>query len=118
MEVSGTLDSDKRSLWLRALNMVLCVIFYGVAEAVLTVVVIVQFFMLLFTGSAQQGLLQLGSQLSLFNYQIVRYLTFNSDELPFPWGPWPDHESADSPWSAVAQEQGARNPDSTPRRPL
>lgn len=115
MEVTGTLDSDKRSLWLRALYMLLCVIFYGVAEAVLTVVVIVQFFMLLFTGSAQQGLLQLGSQLSLFNYQIVRYLTFNSDELPFPWGPWPDHESAESPWSATATQEDAPT---TPRRPL
>ncbi|MFK7914430.1 MAG: DUF4389 domain-containing protein, partial [Pseudomonadales bacterium] len=99
MEVTGTLDSDKRSLWQRALYMVLCVIFYGLAEAVLTAVVIVQFFMLLFTGSAQQTLLQLGSQLSLFNYQIVRYLTFNSDDLPFPWGAWPDPESADSSWS-------------------
>lgn len=99
MEVTGTVDSDRRSLWLRALYMVLCVIFYGLAEAVLTVVVIVQFFILLFTGSAQPGLLQLGSQLSLYNYQIVRYLTFNSDDRPFPWGPWPDDESANSPWS-------------------
>lgn len=103
MEVSGTIDENRRNLWLRALYMVLCVIFYGLAEAVLTVLVVVQFFIILFTGAAQQGLLQLGSQISLYNYQIIRFITFNSEDRPFPWGPWPDDESSTSPWYADNQ---------------
>ena len=78
--------------------MVLFSVLYGVAKAVTTVVVIVQFLVVLFTGSTNTQLLRLGSSLSVYLYQIIRFLTFNTDATPFPLSEWPADEADSSPW--------------------
>ena len=75
--------------WLRLLFMLLFSIIYSVAEVVLVMVVVFQFFCVLFTGSRSDKVLSLGSQLSTFIYHIVRYLTYNSDIRPYPFSDWP-----------------------------
>jgi hypothetical protein len=44
----------------------------------------------LFTGDTNERLLTLGQNLSTYVYQITLFLTFNSDEHPYPFGDWPD----------------------------
>jgi len=90
--------SEQRELWRRLLFMVLFAVLFGLAKLVLTVVVIVQFIVILTSGSANGQLLKLGSGLSIYTYQIIRYLTFNSDSQPFPLSDWPEDESEQSPW--------------------
>ncbi|MEE8245430.1 MAG: hypothetical protein V3R27_10560, partial [Pseudomonadales bacterium] len=34
--------------------------------------------------------------------QIFRFLTFNSEERPFPFGAWPDDEPGDNRWVSNA----------------
>ena len=36
-----------------------------------------------------QPLLNFGAQLSTFVYQIYHYLTFNTEQRPFPFSDWP-----------------------------
>ncbi len=79
----------ERSTWLRGLYMLLFAIFYAVAEIVITAVVIFQFLLALFTGSSNERLLKLGQSLSTYVYQILQFLTFNSDYHPYPFGAWP-----------------------------
>ncbi len=98
MDPESRRKSDQRDLWRRLLFMVLFTVLYGLAKAVLTVVVIVQFIVIFTTGSANNQLLKLGSALSIYAYQIIRYLTFNSDSQPFPLSEWPEDESEQSPW--------------------
>lgn len=94
-----TRDSDDRGeVWKRGLFMLMFFVLYGVAEAVLTMLVLVQFVLVLITGSANQQLLRLGSSLSVYSYQVFSYLTFNSEQQPFPMDDWPQDESGDSPW--------------------
>jgi len=94
-----TRDSgDRGEVWKRGLFMLLFFILYGVAEAVLTMLVLVQFLLVLITGSANQQLLRLGSSLSVYSYQVFSYLTFNCEQQPFPMDDWPQDESGDSPW--------------------
>ena len=76
--------------WLRLLFMLLFSIIYSVAEVVLVMVVVFQFLFVLLTGSRNDKVLSLGSQISTFIYQIVRYLTYNSDIRPYPFGDWPN----------------------------
>jgi Domain of unknown function (DUF4389) len=80
----------KRATWLRALYMLLFTVFYGVAEIVLAAVVLFQLLSVLFTGDTNWRLLTLGQNLSTYVYQIMLFLTFNSDEHPYPFGDWPD----------------------------
>jgi len=89
---------DRGDAWRRALFMVLFAVLYGVAEVVMTVVIVGQFLMVLFTGSANGQLLKLGSGLSIYTYQILRYLTFSTEEQPFPMADWPRDEAHESPW--------------------
>lgn len=75
--------------WIRLLFMLLFGVIYSVAEVVLTLVVVFQFLCVLFSGSKNEKALLLGSQLSAFVYQVFNYLTYNSEEKPFPFADWP-----------------------------
>ena len=78
------------STWLRLLFMLIYCALCGLAGAVGTFVVVVGFFWVLFTGEVNQQLRQVGQALAAYLYEIVRYLTFNTDEKPFPFGrDWP-----------------------------
>ncbi len=80
----------ERGTWLRGLYMVLFALIYQVAEIVMLAVVVFQFLTKLITGKTNVQLLAFGRSLSVFVYQIWRFLTFNSEEMPFPFAQWPD----------------------------
>ena len=81
------------SSWKRLLYMILFGVLYNVAEMVLVIVVVLQFFSNLFTGSTNVYLLSFGKQLSLYIYAVMKYLTYNSEQLPFPFSEWPSIQS-------------------------
>ena len=93
-DVSPLVDNIKsRSTWLRALFMLIYYVLIGLAGMVATFVVIVGFFWVLFTGEVNQQLRQAGQGIAAYIYEIVRYLTFSTDERPFPFGSeWPSAE--------------------------
>jgi hypothetical protein len=96
--------------WTRLLFMLLFTVLYGVAEMVLTAVVIFQFLVVLFTGGRNARVLSLGGSLSTYAYQVFRYLTYNSEERPFPFADWP----SDRP--LVEQAETTKPKRSAPRR--
>ena len=110
------------SVWLRLLYMILFAIIYCVAEAVLTAVVVFQFLWVLFTGGRNEKLLALGGQLSTFIYQVLRFLTYNSDVKPYPFDEWPAAEPAKAETSASeapqaqTESQAAAKPKAAPKR--
>ncbi|MDX2507544.1 MAG: DUF4389 domain-containing protein [Gammaproteobacteria bacterium] len=79
-----------RSVWLRGLYMLIFLFLIGIAKFVTVVVVIFQFINVLFTSQSNQKLLEFGKQLSIYQYQILLFLTYNSEEHPFPMGDWPE----------------------------
>jgi hypothetical protein len=81
----------KRSTWLRLFFMFVMVLLYSVSRVVVSVVVLLQFFWVLFTSETNESLEDLGQSLATYTYQIIRYLTFNTEERPFPFDlDWPD----------------------------
>jgi hypothetical protein len=82
--------------------MVLFFIAYLIAEFIITVLAVFQFLTVLITRNANEPLLKLGNNLSRYVYQIFRFLTFNSEEHPFPFGAWPDDEPGDNHWVSNA----------------
>lgn len=83
------------STWMRLVFMIICAMLYQVAEFVVGVVIVVQFFWVLFTGATNPGLVETGQSLSTYAYQVLRYLTFNTEERPFPFDlRWPSGSSA------------------------
>jgi len=80
-----------RSVWLRGLFMLVFILLMGVAKFVTLIVVLLQFLAVLFTAEKNINLLQFGKSLSVYQYQIVLYLTYNSEERPFPISEWPGY---------------------------
>ena len=81
----------KRSTWLRLFFMLVVVLLYSVSRIVVSVVVLLQFFWVLFSGETKKQLEIFGLSLATYTYQIIRYLTFNTEERPFPFDlDWPD----------------------------
>ncbi|MDX8387881.1 MAG: DUF4389 domain-containing protein [Ghiorsea sp.] len=99
------------SVWKRLLFMLLFTVLYSAAEVVLAVVVIYQFLSLLITGNKNAKVLSFGAQISKYAYQIFGYLTFNSEEQPFPIGDWPN----DKPLAEKAAEPSKSK--RAPRKP-
>lgn len=91
--MSDTSDVQRQAIWIRGLFMLLFLAIYNVAEIVGLAVVLFQFVHVLLTGKSNAQALALGGGLAHYFKQIVRYLTFNSEERPFPFSEWP----SDSP---------------------
>ena len=78
-----------RSTWVRGLFMLLFVALYNVAAILIGAVAILQFAWMLISGETNPRLLSFGESLSRYFYQILRYLTFNTEDKPFPFSDWP-----------------------------
>lgn len=84
-----TENLKQQSTWMRGLYMLLFALFYSIAEVVLFAVVVFQFLLKLFTGDTNERLLKLGQSIATYIYQVIRFLSFNSDYHPYPFGAWP-----------------------------
>lgn len=78
-----------RGVWLRGLFMLIFIFFMGLAKFVTVVVAVCQFLVLLFSAEKNNNLLKFGKSLSVYQYQIMLYLTYNSEVRPFPISEWP-----------------------------
>ncbi|MCH9692791.1 MAG: DUF4389 domain-containing protein [Gammaproteobacteria bacterium] len=102
-------DELKRNLassnqWLRLLFMVLFALLLEVAGVVILIVVVLQFLFAILTGNANGNLRRFGDQLSSYIYQILQFLSYNTEEKPFPFAEWPESESDDFSSYANAKE--------------
>jgi|TARA_R110000868_G_scaffold207880_2_gene456949 hypothetical protein len=76
--------------WKRGLFMVVFSIISGLAKLVVTLVAVFQFITLLFKGQVNEVMIPFGQNLSTYLYQITLFLTFKTDDMPFPFVPFPD----------------------------
>jgi len=87
--------------WLRLFFMVVVFLLWTVSRIVIGVVVLLQFFHVLLTAEINDKLRHLGEQLARYSYQIVAYLTYNTEHRPFPFDlDWPSTR-------ATEREEGA-----------
>lgn len=93
MNDNNSLIKDS-SVWQRLLYMLLFVIAYSVVETILTAIVVIQILFRLFTGKTNGRLLAFSAEASRYIYDVLQYLTFNSEEKPFPFNDWPSNQTA------------------------
>jgi hypothetical protein len=112
-QLKSNLTSSKH--WIRLVYMLLFSIFLYVASFVVGVLVMVQFIFALITGSDNKKLRELGSSLTTYIEQILRFLTFNSEVKPFPFADWPESAPVQSESTqaavVVVEERSTREPD-------
>jgi hypothetical protein len=75
--------------WIRGLYMLLFAVLFNVAEIVLAAVAIFQFLAQLITGGVNRRLQAFGANLAAYLQETSAFLTYASEDKPFPIGPWP-----------------------------
>jgi hypothetical protein len=97
----------RRSIWFRLVFMIVLGVAFNVAEFVAFVVIAFQFLFSLFNGQQNDQLSHFGRNLARYLQQIVVFLTFASEEKPFPFAPWPDELPGETP--VDEQKSGERH---------
>jgi hypothetical protein len=77
--------TEPKAVWKRGLLMLL----FGIGQAVLNAIAVVQFLWLLFTREPNNHLVRFGNSLVIWLADVARFQTCATDEKPFPWRPWP-----------------------------
>lgn len=83
---------ESENLLLRLLWSVLYLIVWSISESLIFILCAAQFLFCLISGAPNEYLQDFGRQLGQFMAQIVDYLSFSSNERPFPFKSWPDSE--------------------------
>lgn len=91
-ETSGS-TGGKHNIWMRGLLMLLMGFAWHVSGTVLAFVAVIQFVIVLMGGTPNERLVSFGRSLGAYLRQVVCFLTFVSEEVPFPFSEWPVAES-------------------------
>ena len=113
MTMSGNLKQKltRPSIWLRLVSMIVLAVALNIAEIVILAVVVFQFLATLFTSKPNIQFTHFGRNLARYLQQIITFMTFATEEKPFPFSPWPDepHKETlvaenDKPVSSMTEE--------------
>ena len=88
-ENAGT-PASERNIWVRGFLMLLMAFVFQVSGTVTFVIAILQFILALVSDTPNDRLVAFGRSLALYLQQIASFLTFASEELPFPFNEWPE----------------------------
>ncbi|WP_349431805.1 DUF4389 domain-containing protein [Methylomarinum sp. Ch1-1] len=87
----------KHSTWKRIFFMLIYTVIVGLVRILLWAVILLQVASTLLTGKCNKNILGFGSDLSTYLYHILMFLTFNTDQLPFPFSDWSLTEEFERP---------------------
>lgn len=76
--------------WLHLLYIIAFGFALSLASYIMLVVVVLQFVIKLFTGETNLKLQQFSASLSTYIYQMLLFVSFNTEIKPFPYADWPD----------------------------
>lgn len=92
------------STWKRIFFMLILSAIGGLVRMLLWAVIFLQVATALFTGKPNENILNFGRSLSTYTYQILLFLTFNTEDLPFPFADWKLTDSIDIPKTDIRKE--------------
>ena len=73
---------------IRFFFVILYMLILGLTLVMVKFVVVIQLLAFIVRGDVIHPLLRFSQQLNLFNFNAAQYITFNSDQKPFPFQPW------------------------------
>lgn len=92
MNQESTVANNERNVLIRGLYMLLMALAWQVSGTVLCFIAVVQFASALLTGTPIARLAVFGRSVAVYTKQVVDFLTFASEEVPFPFSDWPSGE--------------------------
>jgi hypothetical protein len=89
MTDTSATTKGKRSIWLRGLLMILMAIAVQISGTLLAIGAIIQFVLALLGDTPNSRLVVFGQSLGLYLSQIASFVSFATEEVPFPFSAWP-----------------------------
>jgi hypothetical protein len=89
MEASFKQRFLSKEHWLRILFMIAFGVVGWIVQYIIWAIAVIQVILTFAMGAPNQNLLRLGGGLSAFLYHILRFLTYTTEEKPYPFTPWP-----------------------------
>lgn len=80
---------NKRNIWIRGLFMLLMALAMHVGGTVLGVIAVIQFVIMLMSDKPNARLASFGCNLARYFQQIANFLSFATEDIPFPFNDWP-----------------------------
>ena len=80
---------DQRNIWLRGLMMILMAMAFQLAATLLGLLAVVQFVLALMGNTPNHRLSGFGQALGRYLRQIADFVSFGSEDAPFPFADWP-----------------------------
>lgn len=87
--MNDSLVPTRRNIWLRGLWMMLMALAYQVASTLLVFVAIIQFVLTLLNDLPNPRLMAFGRSLGRYQGHIANFVSFATEQLPFPFADWP-----------------------------
>lgn len=84
-----------KDTWLRFVYLVVFGVAFYLSILLTFATSLFQFLAKLFSGTAFGGLSEFGDNMATYQAQVTRFLTFSSDEKPFPFAPFPTSKPSD-----------------------
>jgi len=81
--------NGKRSIWLRGVLMILMAIAFHICGTLLALGAIIQFVLALLSNTPNAHLIAFARSLGLYLSQIADFVSFGTEEVPFPFSEWP-----------------------------
>ncbi len=101
-------DSAKNTdTWLRGLFILVFGVIFYFLYGLIWLLVIFQFITKVLTGELNNNLSQFSTKMTSYAMQILHYITFQSEERPFPFSPFPEGN---------VEVQGAGSAEKTPKK--
>lgn len=88
---------DTRARWIRGAYMVLFAVLCKLAGLLAMLVALLQFGFTLVSGEPSRPLLDFSRGLSRYIYDAVRFLTYGTEDKPFPFKDWPSPSGPQTP---------------------
>ena len=80
---------DQRSIWMRALLMIVMAMAFQLSATLLGLVAVVQFVLALVSNAPNPRLSEFGQGLGRYLRQIADFVSFGSEDVPFQFSDWP-----------------------------
>lgn len=99
---------------LKILYLILFYLIFRITDLVLLLVLLVQTLLNLFSGEPSQSIKEFGKSLGVYLQQISEFLSYASEDKPYPFSDWPDARlvagvNADESQAASEQQVSASN---------
>lgn len=108
-QLKSNLTSSKH--WLRLVYMLLFAFFLQISSVLMWALVVVQFLFALITGNDNVTLRRFGDSLSQYIHCSLLFLSYNSEEKPFPFSDWPEPRANDEASVDTTAVNEAEEPD-------